>query len=135
LGNPDDSEDVLQEVFIKLLYNSPNFKDENHKKAWLIRVTKNLCKNILKSSDHKNVLIEDYQFPISSNDDDLKIDIVKQIISLPTKYKSVIILYYYNDYSVSEIAQILKISKSAVKMQLKRGRELLKIKLEDYDNE
>lgn len=133
LGNADDSEDVLQDTFIKLLYNSPGFKDENHKKAWLIRVTQNNCKNLLKSFARKNISYDDLQIPSLSADDDLKMDVVKQVISLPVKYKSAIILYYYNDYSVSEIAHILKISKSAVKMQLKRGRELLKIKLEDYE--
>jgi RNA polymerase sigma-70 factor (ECF subfamily) len=133
LGNSDDAEDVLQETFIKLLYNSPNFKDENHKKAWLIRVTKNKCLNLLKSSERKNVPFDDLLVATSLNDDDLKLDVVKQVVALPPKYKAAIILYYYNDYSICEIAQILKTSQSAVKMQLKRGRELLKIKLEDYE--
>jgi RNA polymerase sigma-70 factor (ECF subfamily) len=135
LANSADAQDVLQDVFIKLLYDAPNFKDENHEKAWLIRVTQNRCKNILKSSARKNLPLDDVQLPSSSYDNDLKMDVSKQVIALPVKYKSAIILYYYNDYSVSEIAHILKISKSAVKMQLKRGRELLKIQLEDYSYE
>lgn len=133
LGNADDTEDVLQDTFIRLLYSSPDFKNEEHKKAWLIKVTQNKCKNLLKSSAHKNISENEIQLQSRSGDDDLKIDVVRQIIALPDKYKSAIILYYYNDYSVSEIAQILKISKSAVKMRLKRGRELLKISLEDYE--
>ena len=63
----------------------------------------------------------------------VEIDIVKNVLSLPAKYKTAVILYYYNDYSVEEIAKILKISKSAVKMRLKRAREILKIELEDYN--
>ena len=59
-------------------------------------------------------------------------DILKKVIALPEKYKSTVILYYYDDYSVDEISKILKISKSAVKMRLKRGREILKLELEDY---
>lgn len=135
LANQDDVEDVLQDVFISFLTNLSKFRGEEHKKAWLIRTTQNKSINLLKASSRKNINIEDIQLQGSEAVDDLHIDILKQIISLDEKYKSVVILYYYNDYSVSEIAQILKISKSAVKMRLKRSRELLKIKLEDYENE
>jgi RNA polymerase sigma-70 factor (ECF subfamily) len=135
LGNADDAEDILQEVFIKLLYNAPLFKNSQHEKAWLIRTTQNKCKDILKSSYRKNVPIDDLQLFENSQNNDEKIDVTSQIIALPAKYKTAIILYYYYDYSVSEIAQILKTSSSAVKMQLKRGRELLKMQLEDYDEQ
>lgn len=135
LANQDDVEDVLQDVFISFLQNLSKFKSEEHKKAWLIRTTQNKSLNYLKSSSRKNVNIEDIQIQSDDTDNDLHIDILRQIIALDEKYKSVVILYYYNDYSVSEIAQILKISKSAVKMRLKRSRELLKIQLEDYENE
>lgn len=135
LANQDDVEDVLQDVFISFLTNLSKFRSEGHKKAWLIRTTQNKSINLLKASSRKNINIEDIQLQGSEAVDDSHIDILKQIISLDEKYKSVVILYYYNDYSVSEIAQILKISKSAVKMRLKRSRELLKIKLEDYENE
>ena len=135
LANQDDVEDVLQDVFVSFLTNNSKFKSEEHKKAWLIRTTQNKCINLLKSASRKNTNIEDIQLQSFESDNDLHIDILKQIIALDKKYKTVVILYYYNDYSVSEIAQILKISKSAVKMRLKRSRELLKIKLEDYENE
>ncbi len=135
LANQDDVEDVLQDVFISFLQNLKKFKSEEHKKAWLIRTTQNKSINLLKASSRQNMNIEDIQIQSLDTDEDLHIDILKQIISLDEKYKSVVILYYYNDYSVSEIAQILKISKSAVKMRLKRSRELLKIQLEDYENE
>ena len=135
LANPDDAEDVLQDVFISFLENLKKFKSDEHKKAWLIRATQNKCINLLKASSRKQINIEDIQLQSFESNDELHIDILKQIIALDEKYKTVVILYYYNDYSVSEIAQILKISKSAVKMRLKRSRELLKIKLEDYENE
>lgn len=135
LANRDDVEDVLQDVFVSFLQNLSKFKSEEHKKAWLIRTTQNKSVNLLKASSRKNMNIEDIQLQSLEADNDLHIDILKQIISLDEKYKTVVILYYYNDYSVSEISQILKISKSAVKMRLKRSRELLKIKLEDYENE
>ncbi len=135
LGNSDDTEDILQEVFISLLYNSPDFKTKEHEKAWLIRITQNKCINFLKNSSRKTIPIDDLQLPTYSENNEEKIDIVKKILSLPVKYKSAVILYYYNDYSVEEIAKALKISKSAVKMRLKRAREILKIELEDYNYE
>ncbi len=135
LGNPDDTQDILQEVFITLLYNSPDFKTKEHEKAWLIRITQNKCINFLKSSSRKTVPIDDLQLPTYSENNEEKIDVVKKILALPIKYKSAVILYYYNDYSVPEIAKALKTSKSAVKMRLKRSREILKIELEDYNYE
>ncbi len=135
LGNPDDTEDILQEVFISLLYHSPAFKSKEHEKAWLIRITQNKCINFLKSSGRKTLPIDELKLPTYSENHEEKIDIVKNILSLPPKYKTAVILYFYNDCSVEEIAKTLKISKSAVKMRLKRGREILKIELEDYNYE
>lgn len=135
LGNRDDTEDVLQDVFVSLLRNPPKFKNEEHEKAWLIRTTRNKCLNMLKSPARKAADIDGVQIASLEINDDLHIDVIKQVIALPPKYKSAVILYYYNDYSVDEIAKILKIGKSAVKMRLKRGRELLKLELEDYNNE
>lgn len=135
LGSADDAEDVMQDVFVKLITKAPKFKNEEHKKAWLIRATQNRCKDKLKASERGNVNIDDYSIPSQNNNVDTKIDIITEILKLPALYKSAIILYYYYDYSVSEIAKTLKISSSSVKMRLKRGREILKIELEDYHNE
>lgn len=135
LGDTYSSEDILQDVFVTLYSNAPKFKTEEHRKAWLIRVTHNKCINYLKKASFNSSDVDDLQIPAQADDDDTRIDILQQIFALPTRYKTVVILYYYNDYSVEEIAKILKISKSAVKMRLKRSRELLKIQLEDYDNE
>ena len=131
LGNTDNAEDVLQDVFIAYLNSNKQFKNEEHRKAWLIRVTHNKCINLLKSPSRKSTDIDEIQLSCEEEDRDAKLDVIKQINLLPTKYKSVIILHYYNDLSVDEIAKILKISKSAVKMRLKRAREALKIQLED----
>lgn len=135
LGSADDAEDVMQDVFTKLLTSQPSFKDEEHKKAWIIRTTQNKCKDVLKLSSRQNVSIDDLQFADNGFDSDTKLDVVSKLIKLPPKYKSAIILFYYYDYSVSQIASTLKISTSSVKMRLKRGREILKIELEDYSNE
>ncbi len=135
LGNPDDTEDVLQDVFIAFLYNAPEFKSKEHEKAWLIRITQNKCINFLKSSGKKTIPVDEMMLPTYNEKSEEKIDVVKHILALPPKFKTAVILYYYNDYSVDEIAKILKIGKSAVKMRLKRAREILKIELEDYNYE
>ncbi len=134
LGNSTDAEDVLQDVFVKYLNKKIQFKDEQHEKAWFIRVTQNNCKDLLKRSEHKNssldsVSLKEEQF---FKNDETKIDVYKKLLMLEPKYKSVIVLYYYQDFTVAEISKALKISESAVKMRLKRGREILKLELEDY---
>ncbi len=134
-GNPHDSEDAMQEVFIKLLYKAPDFKDENHEKAWLIRTMQNTCLNMLKRPSKRQVSIEDIPLSVTDSDSDTRLDIIKAVVSLEPKYKTAVVLYYYYDYSVSKIAKTLKISNSAAKMRLKRGREQLKTELEGYKNE
>ncbi|KLU66956.1 RNA polymerase sigma factor SigV [Desulfosporosinus acididurans] len=133
LGNKDDAEEIMQEVFYKLLFKSPTFNNDGHEKAWLIKVTVNLCRDTLRSVWHKRVIkmeeIDHYY------DDPADSGILKEIINLPTKYKSVIYLYYFEDYSIKEIAQILSCKESAIKMRLQRGRQLLKLELEGNENE
>lgn len=130
-GNSSDAEDILQEVFMKYLSGKYRFKNSEHEKAWFIRVTQNNAINLLKRKGRKNISLDDISgFTYEKNNDSS--DILKKVIALPEKYKSTVILYYYDDYSVDQISEILKISKSAVKMRLKRGREILKLELEDY---
>ena len=82
LGNPYDTEDVLQEVFIALLYNSPEFKTKEHEKAWLIRITHNKCINFLKSSGKKTVPVDEIMLPTYNENSEEKIDIIKNILAL-----------------------------------------------------
>lgn len=131
VGNSADAEDILQDVFIKYLSGRYSFKNSDHEKAWFIRVTQNKALDFLKRKGRKNISLDDIEnFTYEKNDNSA--DILREILALPEKYKSSVILYYYNDYSVEEISKILKISKSAVKMRLKRSREILKTELEDY---
>ncbi|KUO58675.1 MAG: RNA polymerase subunit sigma-24 [Gracilibacter sp. BRH_c7a] len=128
LGNKDDAEEAMQEAFYRLLHKSPQFYDAEHEKAWLIRTTVNFCKDILRSAWHKRVeKMEDIEKYYDSPQD---LDIIREILKLPVKYKTVIHLYYFEDYSVKQIAEILNLKESAVKMRLQRGRQLLKIELE-----
>lgn len=132
LGNASDTEDALQDVFTKYLCGKYRFKNSEHEKAWFIRVTQNKCLDYLKKSGRKNECIDDVSATATYKNNDIEQDVISKVIALPEKYKSAIILFYYNDYTVEEISKILKISKSAVKKRLQRGRDILKLELEDY---
>lgn len=132
LGNTSDTEDVLQDVFTKYLCGKYKFKSSEHEKAWFIRVTQNKCLDYLKKAGRKCECIEDVSATATYEDNDFERDIITKVISLPEKYKSAIILFYYNDYTIEEISKTLKISQSAVKKRLQRGRDILKLELEDY---
>ncbi|MBQ9227209.1 MAG: RNA polymerase sigma factor [Eubacterium sp.] len=133
-GNTADSEDAVQEVFISYFRHSSPFKSETHEKAWLIRATQNRCRNMLKSPSRRACALENLSLAQEEPDRELHLDTLGKVVALPSSYKTVILLYYYYGCSVAEIAQTLKISQSAVKMRLKRGRALLKKELEGYEN-
>lgn len=129
LGNKQDCEDVLQEAFIKLCYHSPDFPESEDEKRWLIRITINLCKNHLKSYWNRYKVNLDAVNELTMEVEER--EVLLGLIRLPQKYKTVIQLYYFVGYNVKEISKILNLSESAVKMRLKRGREFLKIEMED----
>ncbi|MCQ2492455.1 MAG: sigma-70 family RNA polymerase sigma factor [Lachnospiraceae bacterium] len=134
-GNSYDSEDLLQEVLIKYMTRILPFRDDEHEKAWLLRVMINQSKNLLKKSSKKEQKLSESELKVEDAGTEQHLDLVSEIGKLPFEYKTPIILYYYNDYSVAEIANIMKISPSAVKMRLKRARDMLKIHLEGYEYE
>ena len=128
LGSKHDSEDILQEVFIKLHYSAPDFASYEDEKRWLIRVTINQCKDHLKSFWQRNkISLEEIEAIAAKTQDH---EDLLEILRLHPKYKIVIHLHYIEGYHISEIAKILHISESAVKMRMKRGRELLKLEME-----
>lgn len=127
LGRHADAEDVTQEVFVKLLFKAPAFADAEHEKRWLLRVTANLCKDQLRGFWRKKAVALEQDYPI---DDPDAFGVADAVVRLPERYKAPIHLHYYEGYSVAEIADILRLSQSAVKMRLKRGRELLKLEME-----
>ena len=103
-------------------------------RTWLIKTTTNQCKDFLKSSRRKNLPLND-EILGEEIFDDKKLDVRNKLLKLDSKYKTVLYLYYYEDYTVEMIANTLSLSKSNVKMRLKRGRELLKNELEEYSND
>ncbi len=128
LKNKSDAEDIVQETFIRLLRKVVEFENYNHEKAWLIVTASNLCKNNLKSWKNKIDNIEDYNLTNSNEENDID-EILHIVLNLPNKYKTTIYLYYYEGYSSIEIAKITGKKESTVRSQLKRGREILKVKI------
>ena len=133
--NPADADDAVQDVFIKYYSLKKEFDDETHLKAWLIRVTINRAKDITASfwRRHRETLEEYMETLVFEDPEDGRL--FEAVMKLPEKYRITIHLYYYEEYSVREIADILKSRESTVKSQLSRGRKLLREKLKEEWND
>lgn len=117
-----DAEDITQAVFVKLLESERIFKGSEHLKAWLIRVTINLCRDELRKSS-KIVLCES---PLP-NDTVQKEDSVLEVVrALPENYRNAVYLHYYEGYTAKEIGKILDAKPNTVLSWLSRGRAMLK---------
>ncbi|MCM1025216.1 MAG: sigma-70 family RNA polymerase sigma factor [Roseburia sp.] len=131
-GTTQDAEDVYQEVFYRYLKKHPEFESEEHRKAWLIRVTVNRTNSFLTSAWRKRraELPEDLPFEDRRNQ-----ELYRELRQLPGKYREVIHLFYYEELSVEEIAGALGRKPSTVRTQLTRAREMLRrvMKEEDYE--
>ncbi len=124
-----DAEDIFQEVFLRYMKNNRPFASEEHRKAWLIRVTVNCCKSAYIAPWNDNISLDDIG-EVADTFSQTDKEVYKEILKLPIDFKTVIILFYYEDMSVSEIAKTLKLTEGAVKMRLSRARNLLKLNLE-----
>lgn len=130
-----DAEDIMQNVFMKLWKCSKPFENENHINKWLTTVCVNECKDYIKNPFRKrNIPIEE-AVNIFAYDKTGNIDLFNAVMSLPTKERTVIHLFYYEDMSINDISDILKIKESAVKTRLFRARKKLKLFLGDEWNE
>ena len=129
LKTKEDSEDAFQDVFIKYLNCDTEFENEEHRKAWLIRVCINVCNDYLRKHFWKNKCsVEDLIMEPSSISNE-ESEILEIIRDLPNKYKNVIYMHYYEGYSAVEMAKILHKKENTVYSLMKRGRELLKTKI------
>ena len=134
--NVQDAEDIVQNVFIKLLQYEYSFRTNNDEKYWLIRVTINESINFVKSSHKKKIVLDDDI--VRSTSDKTKENIDKDNIrffieQLPEKYKVVLILFYFENMKTVEISNLLNISEAAVRKRLERARDILKKKMEAYN--
>lgn len=123
LKNIQDAEDVTQDVFIKLFKCKIKFGTDEDEKAWLIRVTINASKDVLKSAWLKRTvpIVEDIPFEHEEQS-----ALFYAVHQLDTKYRSVIHLYYYEGYSIKEMSKILRIKETTIQTRLQRARNLLK---------
>jgi RNA polymerase sigma-70 factor (ECF subfamily) len=118
----ENAEDIYQEVFLKYGEKSPKFKDSEHEKAWLIRVTINLTKNFYNSSWNKRVVTLDENLEFESSDET---EVFLALCNLPQNYRTVIYLMYYEGYKVKEIAKIMKKKEGTIKTWAFRARKIL----------
>ncbi|MDD3417315.1 MAG: sigma-70 family RNA polymerase sigma factor [Lachnospiraceae bacterium] len=124
LRNEQDARDAVQDTFEKYIYSKRCFDDDEHEKAWLIRVNINICRNYMRFHKmHPTVDYETLSVCTHSNEQN---EIMDVLLKLKPKYKEPLILYYIEGYSCKEVAEILNISESAAKKRLERARKRLK---------
>ena len=129
LKNIADTEDICQDIFMKYMLYDGNFEDAEHEKAWLIRVAINACKDHFKSLFRHKTVPLDILAEEASVLEPGQSEVLEAVLSLPSKYKDVIYLHYYEGYSASEIAGLVKSKENTVYSLLSRGRSILKKKL------
>lgn len=129
LKNTSDTEDIFQEVFLKYALSSVAFESAEHEKAWLIRVTINQCRDLLRSLLRRQTLpIDDVAALASQNPEDNSC-VLEAVLRLPQKYKDVVYLHYYEGYSAVEIGRMLGKNANTVYTLLARAKEKLRQKL------
>lgn len=149
-SNIEDVKDCYQNVFLKLYLSTTEFENVNHLRSWLIKVAITTSLDCVKQYWHKNVLLHGNDKESMQMIDALSLkqkgntnedlyeqssgELLSDIFQLPVKYRQVIFLYYYEEYSLSEISKILNITEGTIKSQLARGRKLLKKKIELDDS-
>lgn len=131
LKNSADAEDTIQTVFFKFIHKKKRFESSEHEQAWFVRTTINQARDLLRKRKIRSII------PIELNQEMQIVEVkpheemLDVLFSLPEKNKTVLILHYLEGFKVDEIATMLKISPSAVKMRLARGREMLKNEWKD----
>ena len=134
-GNQADADDAVQDTYLRYCSYDKEFTDEDHIRAWLLRVAINRARDQKRSFWEKHrVSWEDYMETLVFEAPEDK-SLFEAVMSLPAKYRTVIHLFYYEDYSVARIAEILHSREGTVKSQLNRGRQLLKTKLMEAWND
>ena len=130
LKSQADADDVTQTVLLRLYETEKVFDNEDHVKHWLVRVTLNECKKHWRSPWNRTEEYENYVSTLVFDEPQYS-DLFEAIMGLDTKYRIVIYLYYYEGYSIEEIAGLLRLPRGTVGTRLKRAREQLKQKLSE----
>lgn len=130
LKNRFDTEDAVQNTFIKLMHHPKPFDNPEHEKAWLIITASNTCKDILRKASRRDVPLEDHmEIPAPPSADPASSAVLDAVLTLPLKYRTPIYLYYYEGYSGAEIAAILHKPTSTIRNYLYEARQKLKQQL------
>ena len=133
--NAPDADDIVQDVLLKLYRTDKIFESEDHVRNWLLRVTVNQCKKISVSSwFRKNVPLETYAESLEYEMPEEN-DLFFAVMNLPKKYRIIVHLFYYEDYSTKDIAEMLRLKEPTVRTRLMRARKILKERLSDVWNE
>lgn len=119
-----DAEDAVSDTFVKYMTKAPYFNGEEHRKAWLLRVAVNICKNMCRFRKRNGCIDIDEVRELAAEEKDF--GVLEQVMKLPEKYKTIIHLHYVEGYKVKELAKILDISETAAKKRLQYGRNILK---------
>lgn len=130
LKNKADTEDIFQNVFLKYVLRTAPFDSPEHEKAWIIRVTANACKDLLRSFFRSRTVSFDVLIETPREMPEDHSDILEAVLALPEKYKDPIYLHYYEGYTAEEIGRILGKNTNTVYTLLTRARQMLKTRLE-----
>ena len=130
LKNKADTEDIFQNVFLKYVLRTAPFDSPEHEKAWIIRVTANACKDLLRSFFRSRTVSLDVLIETPREMPEDHSDILEAVLALPEKYKDPIYLHYYEGYTAEEIGRILGKNTNTVYTLLTRARQMLKTRLE-----
>jgi len=129
MKNKQDTEDMVQNTFIRLMKDATMFQSQEHEKAWLIRTAVNLCKDYFRT--HRMTPTDLTRLPETAVCDHYDLNsVLDKVLALPPKYKTVVYMYYYEGYSSVEIAKILGEKESTVRSRLHYGRKRLKLEME-----
>lgn len=126
MKNRADTEDMVQEAFLRAYFWDKPFQSEEHEKAWLIVTASNLCKDALKRARRRDEPLEDHLELAAPQQDS---PVLEAVLTLPENYKTAVYLYYYEGYSLKEIASILGCPQTTVRTRLARARKQLKLML------
>ena len=130
LGDVQEAEDAVQETYLRYLEKRPEFQDENHEKAWLLKVTANRCKSVLRSQKrHPAVELLDV-YPAPEGDTR---ELMEAVLALPANQRAAVHLFYYEGYTSEEIGAILGQRPGTVRSHLSRAREALRKYLNDNE--
>lgn len=129
--NREDAEEVVQDAFIQYHLKRLDFQSEEHIRAWLIRVTINKAKNAARTFWRRHRTSLEETMAALTFDDQESEQLFEAVMALPQKYRIVVHLFYYEDYSVHEMAELLRLSESNVKTRLSRARAMLRDTLKE----